>query len=219
MTSISRADEVRVAERDFTLRGAGRHAVHRAINVLFRRKTFERSMAVVSKLLREHGIAGKRVLELGCGSGEVSLMVARMGAHVVGLDVVGAMVAAARRQSRAVGLEAATEFYVADVTETPLRRVDVTLVVGVCEYYSDVRRFLEAACAATRELLIVVDTRGPGWRRVLRHLLAAVKGLRVHYRTPEELAAIVGRVGFTERRRVRGHSFWALAYGPVVPPP
>jgi SAM-dependent methyltransferase len=169
---------------------------------------FERRMKAVAGFLNEFGgVAGKRVLDLGCGSGEVSRMVARMGAHVTGLDVVGARIAAARRQSVAAGLQDRTEFYVADVT----------LIVSVCEYYDDVAPFLSAACDATGERLVLVDTRGPGWRRALRYLLAALKGFRMHYRTPEEFAAIVARAGFTETHRVRGHSFWACAYRRTAP--
>ncbi len=214
-------DEVRVAHRYFTsftqdynsaFDGQGRNPLHRLINVLFRRKTFERRMAIVRGFLEAHGIAGKTVLDLGCGSGQVSLLAARMGARVTGIDVVEDMVATARRNAEAAGVAESTQFRVGDVHGADVEPTDVTLIVSVLEYYSDIDAVLTRACRNTRELLVLVDTRGPWWRRALRRLLARMKGFRIYYRAPEEFTAVATRAGFVERARVKGHSFWALAY-------
>jgi 2-polyprenyl-3-methyl-5-hydroxy-6-metoxy-1,4-benzoquinol methylase len=221
MHAKSQDEQVRAAHRYFSsfvddyhraFEGQGESALHRTINVLFRRKTFARRMAVVGRFLEQHGVAGKRLLDLGCGSGEVSLLAARLGARVTGLDVVEGMVATARDQARQASLDERAEFHVADVTAVALPPSDVTLVVSVCEYYADVDAFLTKVCRATEEMLVIVDTRGPWWRRMLRHTLAWFKRFDIYYRTPEEFAAIVSRAGFLETERVRGHSFWALAF-------
>ncbi len=217
----SQDDQVRTAQRYFSsffgdyhraFSGKGENLLHRLVNVLFRRKTFAKRMEVVRGFLESHGLAGKQLLDLGCGSGEVSLMAARMGARVKGLDVVEGMVATAREEARAAGLEGQTEFQVADVMSAQLTGADVTLIVSVCEYYSDVDALLRKVCAATREMLVIVDTRGPLWRRFLRHTLARLKGFQIYYRAPEQFSAVVVESGFKEIARVRGHSFWALAY-------
>ncbi len=192
--------------------GQGENFLHRTINVLFRRKTFEMRMIAVRRFLEDHGLAGKRLLDLGCGSGEVSLMAAGMGARVKGLDVVEGMVATAREQAKAAGLEGRVEFQVADVMSATLDEADVTLIISVCEYHSDIDALLRKMCASTRELLVIVDTRGPWWRRLLRHALARFKGFQVYYRAPEDFSSVVVASGFMEIGRVRGHSFWALAY-------
>jgi ubiquinone/menaquinone biosynthesis C-methylase UbiE len=44
------------------------------------------------------GLAGCRVLEVGCGTGNISLALAQRGAKVVGIDVSAPMLAAARRK-------------------------------------------------------------------------------------------------------------------------
>lgn len=49
--------------------------------------------------------AGERVLELGCGTGEDALYLARRGVRVLATDASPAMVAAARRKVAAAGLE------------------------------------------------------------------------------------------------------------------
>ena len=192
--------------------GKGENLLHRIINILFRRETFEKRAAVVKGFLEAHGVAGKRLLDLGCGSGEVSLMAARLGARVTGLDVVEGMVATARRQARESGLEGVAEFHAADVTSALLPPSDITLIVSVCEYYTEIADFLTRACDATGELLVIVDAGGPWWRRALRYTLAWFKRFHICYRSPEEFAAIVTRAGFAEKERFRGHSFWALSF-------
>jgi SAM-dependent methyltransferase len=58
-------------------------------------------------------LTGKRVLDLGCGSGPYSLVFAKRGASVVGLDLSETMVSIAREKSR--GLNA--DFRVADIRD------------------------------------------------------------------------------------------------------
>jgi SAM-dependent methyltransferase len=223
MPRVPTVDEhIRIARRYFSsfvadyhraFEGGGRNPLHRVVNTLFRHKTFQRRLAIVRGFLEACGLEGKRVLDLGCGTGEVALVAARLGAaHVTGIDLVPEMVATARQQAADAGFLSRTEFRVGDVHSAPLPRVDVTVIVSVLEYYGEMEEVLARACAATRELLILVDTRGPFWRRALRRLLARLKGFRIYYRTPEEFSAAVARNGFEERTRVRGHSFWALAY-------
>jgi ubiquinone/menaquinone biosynthesis C-methylase UbiE len=48
-------------------------------------------------------LEGRRVLEVGCGTGNISLALARRGARVLGLDVSGPMLAAAQHKARVQG--------------------------------------------------------------------------------------------------------------------
>jgi SAM-dependent methyltransferase len=196
--------------------GQGRRPLQRLLNVLFRRRTLETRMQVVRGLLVRHGVAAKRVLDLGCGSGEVSLLAAELGARVTGLDVVEQMVAIAREGAQRASLSEAVRFQVADVLHAPIEPTDVTLLVSVLEYYSAIEEFLTRVCSATGELLVVVDTRGPLWRRLLRHTLARLKGFRIYYRQPRDFGRPIRAAGFREVACVRGHSFWALAYERVA---
>ena len=66
---------------------------------MFRRRTFERRTEDVEAVLRAFGVSGKQVIDIGCGSGEVSLVAARLGASVVGLDIVEDMVRIARQEA------------------------------------------------------------------------------------------------------------------------
>jgi SAM-dependent methyltransferase len=55
-------------------------------------------------LLAEEGLDGKRVLDLGCGWGRLSLVLARSGARVVGLDRDPGLIREARDRATAAGL-------------------------------------------------------------------------------------------------------------------
>jgi SAM-dependent methyltransferase len=55
-------------------------------------------------LLEQEGLAGKRVLDLGCGWGRLSLLLAPSAAHVIGLDRDPALIREARRRAGAAGL-------------------------------------------------------------------------------------------------------------------
>jgi len=225
MRDRTTSEEVQTARRYFgsfaedyhrAFQGAGRELFQGSINRLFRKKTFQLRTHIVSQLLSEHGIDGKRVLDLGCGSGEVSILAATLGAHVTGLDIVPQMIALAQQSALAAGVADLTEFRVSDIMADRLEPCDVTLLVGVIEYYRDLETLLRRASDATRELLIIADTRGPWWRRLLRRVLARVKRFNLYYRSPAQLTAILARSGFAERARIPGHSFTVLAYNRVT---
>lgn len=74
--------------------------------------------------------AGGRVLELGCGCGWLSILLARMGAaKVVGVDFSEAQIGRARAQARSLGVSGRVQFEVADGSNyTGIgRRYDVVL--------------------------------------------------------------------------------------------
>lgn len=54
-------------------------------------------------------LAGKRVLELGCGPGDYTVMMARRGAHVTAVDLAPASLMVTRRRARASGVDHAIE--------------------------------------------------------------------------------------------------------------
>ncbi len=223
MTSNSESgmqEQVRAAERYFgsfvddyheAFRGKGR-GLQGTINRLFRRKTFQRRTGIVQDILARHGLAGKRVLDLGCGSGEVSIVAARLGARVAGVDIVEGMVQVARREAAAAGVAEQTEFRVGDITHLAGETAEVTLLVGVIEYYRDLAGLLAPVAAATRELIVIADTRGPWWRRTLRRFLARAKHFYLYYRDPDEVSAVLSAFGFAPAERITGHSFTVMAF-------
>lgn len=193
--------------------GSGEHFLHRTLNRLFRRKTFQLRTRVVEDMLTRHGLSGKDVLDVGCGSGEISLIAAKLGAkRVTGFDIVPDMIALASRQAAATPWADRFRFEVRNIVHDVIPPSDVTLIVAVIEYYAQIDDLLRRVAHGTRELLIVVDTRGPLWRRLMRYALARYKGFHLYYHPADEVSQIVRGAGFREAQRVAGHSYTVMAF-------
>ena len=77
------------------------------------------------------GVGGLRALDLGCGRGEQSLQLLRLGARVTGIDVSTAYVAAAQAACSEAGHDASSfEFHVMDAHALAFRDRDFDLVIG-----------------------------------------------------------------------------------------
>jgi SAM-dependent methyltransferase len=72
-------------------------------------------------------VAGKDVLELGCGGAQWSIALARRGARATGLDVSEAQLAFARENVRAAGVEVALVHASGDATGLPDASFDLVL--------------------------------------------------------------------------------------------
>ncbi len=73
----------------------------------------------------------ERVLEVACGTGRFSVMLAERGANVTGIDISGAMLGQARQKARAAGVADTVEFMRGDAARLPFPddAFDVTFAV------------------------------------------------------------------------------------------
>ncbi len=67
--------------------------------------TLGRLHVIKERIASASGLDGKRVLEIGCGTGSLSIMLARQGAIVTGVDAAPAMLAVAQQKIAAANLE------------------------------------------------------------------------------------------------------------------
>jgi SAM-dependent methyltransferase len=76
-------------------------------------------------------VAGKTVLDYGCGNGENSLPLVNRGAHVVGIDVSGDLLGLARQRLALHGLANGAVFLAGSAHDLPLPDESVDAVMGI----------------------------------------------------------------------------------------
>jgi len=98
-------------------------------------------------------IKGKRLLDVGCGLGENSLLFARWGAEVTGVDVSGASLAVARQRAARFGLGDRVSF-----VESPVELMDTASssydIVWCAAFLHHVLDRLDDVCALLRKLVV-----------------------------------------------------------------
>lgn len=94
----------------------------------------------------ERPLAGLRILDIGCGGGILSEAMARLGAEVHGVDVVGKNVRIAERHAQEQGLGIRYEHGSAESLAARGESYDAVLNMEVVEHVADLALFM-AACA------------------------------------------------------------------------
>lgn len=162
--------------------------------------------------LAAHVQPGDRVLDVGCGTGALTLRAARRGAQVVGIDVNPQMLAIARQQAQAAGLAERIdlrEMGVAELDGEPSESYDVIMAgLAFSELTEDERRY--ALTQARRLLkpggllLLADETTPPGLPRRIVHLLVRLPLQAITYVLTQttthpvpDLPRLVQEAGFT----------------------
>ena len=169
---------------------------------------------------RAASLKGLRILDVGCGGGLLSEPLARLGAHVVGIDASPGNVAAARlhaaKQAVPVEYRLGEPARVLGAEE----RFDVVLALEVVEHVSDVSAFVETvARGVAPNGLLFASTIDRTWKSFVFAIVGAEHILRVlprgthqwrRFVRPAELAAAVSRAGL-QQTDLRG-----MRYLPVL---
>jgi len=165
---------------------------------------------------------GRRVLDVGCGTGVLSCRFAKDGAQVTAMDLTGAAVALARRNAAAQGLDALRVVQAdAEHMAFPADTFDFVFSWGVLHHTSDTGRAFREVCRVLKPggagLIMVYHRRsvayyghGLYWL-LLRgkifsgHTLGTVQdfytdGYYHRYLTGDEIAALLRDAGLTPTR-------------------
>ena len=89
-------------------------------------------------------LAGLRMLDIGCGGGLLSEAMARLGADVLGVDVVDSNIAVARLHAREQGLAIDYELNSAEALADRGEQFDVVLNMEVVEHVADLPAFMRS---------------------------------------------------------------------------
>ncbi len=104
--------------------------------------------------LRRHA-AGKDILDLACGEGDMSIRAAKAGGRVTGIDLSSVSIEMARRKARSAGVSA--EFMVADAENTgfPDQTFDIVICAGVLHHMDFSKAYREIARVLRRDGTVI----------------------------------------------------------------
>ncbi len=180
-----------------------RSAFWRWVNTTFRKAVFERYDVTFEQA---GDVTGKKILDVGCGSGVYSVDFARRGARrVVGVDLSENMLRLAAQEAEQHGVEDTCEFVRADFLEAGLEGgFDVSIAMGVFDYVPDQVPFLRKMVELTTGKVIVAFPghsllREPARR--LRYKLAGKGDVYLYGR--DDVERIATEAGLPEKKIIR----------------
>jgi 2-polyprenyl-3-methyl-5-hydroxy-6-metoxy-1,4-benzoquinol methylase len=144
--------------------------------------------------------------EVGCGEGELSLMLAREGIRIRGSDVSAEVVDEARRRAAEAGLDVAYRAAPIESLSAPEDAAELIVCCEVLEHLADAEAGLEKLASLARPWLLVSVPREPIWRVLnlarLRYVseLGNTPGHLGHWSRNNFLAFLRSRVEVVEAR-------------------
>jgi len=168
-----------VEEFDAIYTGAGKGRFGHILDLVFRSDMYER---LALTLDRARPAAGRRILDIGCGTGRMAIPLAVEGGEVTGIDFAPAMIERARDLARAAGVDQRCRFEVADFLARDWDRpFDICLAIGVFDYLDAPLPFLQRMVAVTRDRWIATFPRRHTWRAPVRKWRLARRGCPVFF--------------------------------------
>ena len=157
-------------------------------------------------------VAGKTLLDVGCGDGDFSLVLARRGAVVTGVDVSQAMIDAARKNCTAGAVTATFKLGEAHALPFEAGSFDVVVAMTILCFVDDAAPVFREIARVLRpggKLVIGELGRWSTWaaERRMRAWLGSELWKRGHFRTPGELQRLARDAGL-EPGPVRGAVFY-----------
>lgn len=157
-------------------------------------------------------VQGKRILDIGCGSGRYAVALAERGAEVLGIDFASNMLTLAHELAEKCGVAARCRFVHADFLEYNFDEAfNISLAIGLFDYISDPLVFLKKLRLLTEEKVIVTFPRPGGWRAAQRRLRYWLKGCPIHLHSQVSMAGYFVAAGYQKWQLVGS---WAVALPP-----
>src|SRR2546425_1489164 len=183
----------------------------------YRRRGLDRTSQRIAELLKQQGIAGRTVLEVGGGIGAIQLELLRAGiTRAVNIELTPTYEEAAQGLLREAGLEDRVERRVMDFAEATgeVEAADIVIMNRVICCYPDMPK-LAAAADHTREVLVVSFPKERWWTRAVISvgdlaLRVARQQFQVFLHPPDKIVATVERHGL-KMVSTQASFFWEVA--------
>jgi len=171
--------------------------ITKIFNKIFRKGMYER----VNITIEESGqVQNKTILDIGCGSGRVSFLLAKEGAEVIGIDYSNQMIELAKKNRRQLSQNNSIEFKCCDfMHDFPHdRKYDISIALGVFDYIQDPIPFLDKVKKITKSKIIASYPVKFAFQSPLRKLWLRSRNCPVYFYTEENLKKIYSRIGINE---------------------
>ena len=172
------------------------------INKLFRKGMYER----VTLTMEECGnVENKSILDIGCGSGRISLALAESGACVTGIDYSSKMVALANDYRRKSKASEKAKFICCDFMQDfgNDKLFDITLALGVFDYIRDPAPFLKKVRELTKEQMIASYPAKFTLQTPIRKAWLYTRRCPVYFYTEKKLIAMYKSIGVNDYKIIR----------------
>jgi len=184
----------------------------------YRRRGLDRTSRRIAELLKQQGIAGRTLLEVGGGIGAIQIELLRAGiTRAVNIELTPTYEEAAQGLLHEAGLEDRVERRVMDFAEatSEVEAADVVIMNRVICCYPDMPKLAGAAAGHTREVLVVSFPKERWWTRALISLgdLAlrlARQQFQVFLHPPDKILATAERHGLKTLSN-QASFFWEVA--------
>jgi 2-polyprenyl-3-methyl-5-hydroxy-6-metoxy-1,4-benzoquinol methylase len=163
--------------------------INKVVNNLFRKPGLIKRMEITLELIKPS--VGKRILDVGCGSGKLAVECAKRGAEVYGIDVSKNMIEIAKSHCEKNNVK--VELIVGDALKGLPKGFDFSVALGVLEYLDCPHVLLENMLASVKiggKVIFSVPSlyafQTPA-RRIYLHL----RGVKCYFYTKKKLLKLV----------------------------
>jgi 2-polyprenyl-3-methyl-5-hydroxy-6-metoxy-1,4-benzoquinol methylase len=178
----------------------------------YRRKGLDGTSRRIADLLKERGVKGKTLLEVGGGIGAIEIELLKAGiARVVNVELTPTYEGAAAELLRETSLADRVERRVMDFAEagTEVEAADFVVMNRVICCYPDMPKLAGAAAERARGMLVMSFPNSRWWTRFgLTFVNFGFRVIRMQFRVfthpPDEILSAVEKRGFKTRLNARG---------------
>jgi len=164
------------------------------LNSIFRRGLKKRYE--LTKKFAEKNASGKTVLDIGCGSGQVSLLFALNGSKVTGIDFSPQMIEFSNKYAKDLKVEKKTNFIIDDFMEHTFKKTfDFSVVLGVTDYVKNVLPMIKKTMDQTDETALISFPRRFHFITPLRIIWLGAQGCPVHFYTKKQIQTLMSKAG------------------------
>lgn len=202
MTAVQKTSEVKTYFTDraklFDSHYEGETAFARQFNNVFRKPMFDRFVYTIEGIGNANG---KRVLDIGCGSGRYCVEIAKTGGHVTGIELSTEMLRMAEARVKAAGVEGNVDLIEADFVSWADKQkgctFDYAFAMGVLDYVEDAPAFIKRMGKVAKTAMASFP-KPTLVRMPLRKLRYGLRNCPVHFYRESEIRRMFEAAGLTK---------------------